>query len=441
MKDRLLNVWNQVHTSFWFVPTVMAVAAALLSFLALDLDRLVGEKFAQSITVAGTVFSITIVALTLASSQFGPRLLRNFVRDTGNQITLGTFTATFLYCILILRTIRAQDEGAFVPYISVTIGVGLAVASLGVLIYFVHHVSITIQAENLIARVGRELRDSVDAHFPEIGQKEPDASIMQVEFQQSLDSMEVCHVTSQRSGYLGAIDRDTIVDQGREKDMRIVLRCSPGDFVLCGDTMCEIWHSSHRKVAKESIDDLRDVFSLNDQRTEEQDVRYGARQLAEIACRSLSPGINDPYTAMGCVDWISDALVLVLRRDTPREFVEDEDGVIRLREYPPGFASLCHATIEPVVAYGLDSPLVAQHLVMALGRVAENVKRGPEADVLHGFLRRVAVQAKVKLKDEGALAVLLASTDRLEKKLEGLLTEDEAARLSDRTLTEEPNPA
>jgi uncharacterized membrane protein len=212
MKDRLLNVWNQVHTSFWFVPTVMAVAAALLSFLALDLDRLVGEKFAQSmgfiwsggaqgarsllstiagsmITVAGTVFSITIVALTLASSQFGPRLLRNFVRDTGNQITLGTFTATFLYCILILRTIRAQDEGAFVPYISVTIGVGLAVASLGVLIYFVHHVSITIQAENLIARVGRELRDSVDAHFPEIGQKEPDASIMQVEFQQSLDSM------------------------------------------------------------------------------------------------------------------------------------------------------------------------------------------------------------------------------------------------------------
>lgn len=175
---RLANLWESLRTSYWFVPTLMTAGGVALSFASVHLDERVNYKWVRTvgwiwaggaegarqvlstiagsmITVAGVAFSITIVALTLASNQFGPRLLRNFVRDAGNQIVLGTFIATFVYCLLVLRTVRGEDDTEFVPYVSVTLGVAFALTSLGVLIYFIHHVAISIQAENLIASVAR----------------------------------------------------------------------------------------------------------------------------------------------------------------------------------------------------------------------------------------------------------------------------------------------
>ena len=194
MKARLLNLWEKLRTSFWFVPTLMSavMAAASAGTVAIDNSAL-GSKLEHSIgwlwsggadgarsllstvassmiTVAGTVFSITIAALTLASSQFGPRLLRSFTRDLGNQVVLGTFLSSFLYCLLVLRTIRSQSEGTFVPYLSVTVGVLLAAASIGVLIYFIHHVATSIQAESLIASIGCELKQSIARLYPSEGQ-------------------------------------------------------------------------------------------------------------------------------------------------------------------------------------------------------------------------------------------------------------------------------
>jgi uncharacterized membrane protein len=201
MREKLAVFWDSLRSSFWFVPTMMALGAATLSIVTIDTDRVSNAAFANSlgfiwsggaegarsilstiagsmITVAGVVFSITIVALTLASSQFGPRLLRNFVRDRGNQITLGTFISTFMYCVLVLRTVRVKDEGNFVPFVSVTCGIALAVASIGVLIFFIHHVSRSIQAEFLIAKVGEEFRNSITDHFPEQPLATPSAEAM-----------------------------------------------------------------------------------------------------------------------------------------------------------------------------------------------------------------------------------------------------------------------
>ena len=185
MKSKLLNWIETLRSSFWVVPSLMALSAIGLSYGAIALDSgPIGKKMANSlswlwsggaegarsllstvassmITVAGTVFSITIAALTLASSQFGPKLLRNFTQDTGNQVVLGTFIATYVYCLLVLRTVRGQSAGAFVPYLSVTGGLLLALASLAVLIYFIHHVASAIQAEKLIAAVGAELKADI----------------------------------------------------------------------------------------------------------------------------------------------------------------------------------------------------------------------------------------------------------------------------------------
>ncbi len=135
---------------------------------------MLGTIAGSMITIAGVVFSMTLVALSLASSQLGPRLLRNFMRDTTTQVVLGTFVATFLYCLLVLRTIRRPEEFVFVPHLSVTLGVLFAVVSLGVLIYFIHHVSVSIQANEIVARVGAELIEGVDRLFPEqIGRGAP----------------------------------------------------------------------------------------------------------------------------------------------------------------------------------------------------------------------------------------------------------------------------
>ncbi len=368
------------------------------------------------ITVAGVVFSITIVALTLASSQFGPRLLRNFVRDTGNQITLGTFISTFLYCILVLRTVRGQNEGSFIPFISITCGVALGIASLGVLIFFIHHVSISIQAENLVAKVGRELCRAVDEHFPE-NQVNTSHGESQELFDQSLRSLIPVPFLSTGSGYLQRIDRDKLISHAQKTDSRIVLKKSPGDFVLSGDVLAEIWGGCAEKPPDEKLEDLTELFGLGGQRTASQDVRYGARQLAEIAARALSPGINDPYTAMGCIDWMVDALSRVLRRAPARELLADDRGTARLKEAPPTFSSMCVATLEPIIAYGLDSAIVARYITGAISRLAGFAVHPEDVASLQSFSTRIVSQARVLLKDEEALEEIVESANSLRQQL------------------------
>ncbi|MBC7706367.1 MAG: DUF2254 domain-containing protein, partial [Rhodoferax sp.] len=173
MKTQPYKFWDRLRSSLWFVPATMAFLAVALAVAAVELDKAVADDWLLSlgwsysggaegaslvlgtvagsmIAIAGAVFSMTLVALSLASSQLGPRLLRNFMRDTVNQVVLGTFVATFVYCLLVLRTIRRADEVAFVPHLSVTIGVLLAIVSVGVLIYFIHHISVSIQADQVV---------------------------------------------------------------------------------------------------------------------------------------------------------------------------------------------------------------------------------------------------------------------------------------------------
>jgi uncharacterized membrane protein len=177
------------------------------------------------ITVAGVVFSITPVVFTMASGQFGPRILRNFMRDLGTQVVLGTFVSTFLYCLLVLRSVHQMNEAAFVPQLSVTCGLGLSLASLAVLIYFIHHVCNSIQAENVVAHVGRELETAIKATYPARkaggvidGGREP----RETEFPGDLQTP--CRtVRAGRSGYLQAIETETLLELATEHDLRLRL--------------------------------------------------------------------------------------------------------------------------------------------------------------------------------------------------------------------------
>jgi uncharacterized membrane protein len=190
VRGQFFKYWNRVHSGFWFLPAVMAGVALALALVSVTVDEPMTEWLALNlgwtftggaegasavlgivagsmITIAGVVFSMTLVVLSLASAQLRPRLLRVFMSDSTTQVVLGTFIATFLYCLLVLRTIRRAEEVAFVPHLSVTVGVLLAVASVGVLIYFIHHVCVSIQANEIAARVGKELIERIDHLFPE----------------------------------------------------------------------------------------------------------------------------------------------------------------------------------------------------------------------------------------------------------------------------------
>lgn len=389
---RLLNLWESLRTSFWFVPAVMTAIAVVLSFLTVYIDRSIGSDanifgFIYSggqegarlvlstiagsmITVAGVTFSITIVALTLASSQFGPRLLRNFMHDTGNQVVLGTFVAAFAYCLLVLRTVHTVEGEDFVPSISVAIAIIMALAGIAVLIYFIHHVSSSMQAEQVISAVYREMDDKLRQLFPEewkdaLGQNVDGEALRQIEeegYSQTLD------ITATRSGYLQAADRDALLDIATHNDLLIMLPYRPGDFVSAGITL--ITAKSMEEPGENIARQLANAVIIGSQRTPEQDAEFTVRQLVEIAVRALSPGINDPYTAVSCIDRLESALCILCEREFPLAYLYDDQGRLRVISKPVTFRGIIDAAFDQIRQYGRQSAAVTIRLMEALEIIA-----------------------------------------------------------------------
>ena len=264
MRTRLINYWESLRANFWFMPTVMVAGAVALSLVTINLDKAAGyDNWIATLgwtftrgpegsravlsTVAGSMmtitsvtFSITIVALQLASSQFGPRLLRNFMRDRGNQVSLGTFIATFAYCLLILRTVNGTEEQRFVPHISVTVGLMMALTSLGVLIYFIHHAAASIQAEYVIANVGRDLDQAIARLYPECLGAGPTGGTPDETSPPGFDR-ESRPVAADRSDYLQNIDVDRLMGVAREHDLVIRVPHRPGKFLMAGGDLARVW--------------------------------------------------------------------------------------------------------------------------------------------------------------------------------------------------------
>ncbi len=331
------------------------------------------------ITVAGVVFSITIVSLQLASSQYGPRLLGNFMRDTGNQLVLGTFVATFIYCLLILREVRSVEGDVFVPHLSITVGALLALASLAVLIYFIHHVADSIQAENLTAATARDLRSVIDYLFPEMLGR--GANDQEARPPLPPDMEENCAVVSATSsGYLQAIESETLLEAARASDLILRLLHRPGDFIIEGDTLVQAWPGER---CSESISRrIGDGFILGRQRTLTQDVKYSAHQLVEIAVRALSPGINDPFTAVACIDWLGASLRQLAQRRIPSIYRYDKERRLRVIAPTTGFADLADIAFNQIRQYGHRSVPVMLRTLETIVRLADHVRRDEDNQAL-----------------------------------------------------------
>lgn len=403
IKNTKLNkLWDSLHSSYWFVPALMMVGAIALAFLMLTLDRLSEPAFTSyliwiysggpdgarslllaiagsMITVAGTVFSITIVALQLASSQFGPRIMRNFMQDTGNQVVLGTFIATFIYCLLVLRTVRG--EPAFVPKIAVTVAILLAIINTGVLIYFIHHAATSIQASHIIKQVTDDLDAAIERLFPHaLGHALAAASPHRVgEIPIDFDPKSAV-IKSGKSGYLQTIDAENLLEIATHHQLLVRLNHHPGNFIVQGSELVRVYPGE--RVDQELVDQVNDIFILGRERTERQDVAFPINQLVEIACRAISPGINDPFTAIRCIDRLSVGLSSLAEREFPSPYRYDDHNNLRIIATPYTFADLTNDAFNQIRQYGSSDVAVVIRLLSAIQVIVTHTHREQDRAVL-----------------------------------------------------------
>jgi uncharacterized membrane protein len=387
---KLLFFWDKLTSTFWFVPVLIILTAIGLApgFVYLDsrvawegggLARYLLTSSAGSarsilttiagamIGVAGTVFSITLVALTLASSQFGPRLIRNFMYDRLNQVVLGSYIALFIYSLLVLNTIKENGDFVFIPSFSILLALIGAVANIILLIVFIHHIAIGIQADKVISDISTAMSAHIRTLFPEIRGDEKDE-----ELDRDLPAMlaafpEKRPFLAGRSGYLQYADYGSLVSLATSNDLLIELHVRPGDY-LVKDSGMGLIHSLEA-LEQAVADKAAGSFIVGDTRTHQQDAEHSIHQLVEIAARALSPGVNDPYTAIACIDNLTSALAYLSTVKFPSRFHADPDGHIRLVADALTFEGMLNAAFNQIRQYAKGSPSVVIRLMEALIRL------------------------------------------------------------------------
>lgn len=378
--------WLEIYT--WLYPNKPAGARAVLSTIA-----------GSMITVAGVVFSITMVALTLASTQFGPRLLINFIKDTGNQIVLGTFLSTFVYCLLILRTIRSGEETSYVPDISISVGVILALLSIGVLIYFINHVAEAIQASNIINNVKEDLDGTVNKLLPGIGTnssvKNPWMTLQKIpsDFNENYKD-----AVATKNGYIQAIDISGIKNFAISNQFIIKLNYQPGDYIFRGSPFARIYPGETTDLS--TAGKLNSYFITGSNRTNEQDIEFAVDQLVEIAVRSLSPGINDPFTAITCIDQLGDVMNTLKNKSFPEPLIYDENNRLRLIRKQPTFSDLMDSAFNQIRQNSTTVASVTIRLLKILKVLSQDVRSEEIRNSIYKHARMISSAAEAGLTEE-----------------------------------------
>ena len=376
------------RTNLWLIPAIESMAAVALFAVTLAIDeaafhgelrlpswvisgspdaarQILSSLAGALITVVGVVFSVMIVALTLASQQFGPRMLRTFIRDRGSQLTLGTFVATFFYAMLALISIGSS----FVPHLSVTVALALTAIDLGVLIYFIHHIATAIQLPAVIAGIAHELGGAIDAETGAArtsgsvagGPPGGTAPVNGPSAEGLLTRLDRSGrvVTAPASGYLRFVKNATLVRIAAEHDAVIRLHYRPGHFLTKDHPMATVWPPEAATAIGRRLESVHITGPL---RTLSQDIAFGTDQLVEIAIRALSPAVNDTFTALTCIDWLGDSLCKIAVEWHPQTLHLDRLGAIRLITVPVSYERLVQRSFEKVrqAADGMPAVLIRQ---------------------------------------------------------------------------------
>lgn len=416
MRLSLSELASRLNSSYWFVPLCVTLGGVLLAFALLLLDSrvsladegvlalvrpsspegaraLLSAVITAMITAISVTFSVTIVALTVAAQHFGPRVLNNFVRQTSAQVVLGTFMATFVYAVLVLGAVRGTEAAASVPELAVFGAVVLVAASVGALIYYVHHVSTTLQIGELATEIAADFRRSV-SRLDEAAGREPAGSA-----QVPAAPDEAAVVPADGSGYVQRIDYESIAREAEARGAMVWMRREPGAFVLSGAPLALVHPTG--ACDEDFAATVRRACVLGRDRTLWHDPEFAVKQLVEIALRALSPGVNEPFTAVTCIDRLAEGLARAATARPPRAAWPDSGGRPRVFAQPQPFVALLRAAYDPVRIFAGSNPAI---YVRLLDSLAELALVAPEPEALRQHVERTWRAAGRSIADGEDLA-------------------------------------
>jgi len=380
MAGRLAFRWRQLAhdlgTGLLFRPMAITAGLAVIALLLVELERrglllpwssggwffrndpasaqtVLGAIAGSMMSVISIVYSVMLVALSLASVQFSPRILGTFVRDRVSQRTLGVFIGTFTYCLIVMRAVRTDPP--WVATWAAALGVGLGLVCLVFLIYFIHHLATGIQVTNIVARIASETEEVIEEVYPRVGTA-PAAPRAQ----------PVATVLSDGPGYLQLVDYDGLSALARRHDITIHVSIEPGDFVAHGGELATL---AGANVPSDVASACVSAFDLGATRTMQQDVGFGIRQLVDIALKAISPAVNDPSTATICIDRLGALLAELARRPTGARVISDGD-VVRVIAPQPTFLDLVDLAFNQLRQYGRTDLAVSIRILGAIERAS-----------------------------------------------------------------------
>ncbi len=415
---RLPSLFTDLRESLWFIPGLSVAASAAAAFALIGVDRgasdlasqfplvfgggpegargLLSSIASSMITVAGVTFSITIVALQLASSQFSPRALRTFTRDRASQLVLGTFIGAFTYSILVLRSVRGADEGdPFVPALSVSGAIVFALFGVGMFIFFIHRIASRLQVSHIISAIADETMEELRRQHDRLARDEVRADVSD-----ALPEAVTTTVAAEDSGYLQLVSVDGLLKVARELDLVVRVEARPGDWVHAGLPLFTVWGA---RDGSQLEDRLRPHASFGRQRIMQQDVSFGLREISDVAVKALSPGINDPTTARDCVLRLTDLMIEIGRREGPPRSYLDGEGRLRVILPQPSFGEMLAIAFDEIRRFGGQNASVAVEVAEGLRAIWQAVpdRRREVATAA----RQVAEEADRISRDEDRRAV------------------------------------
>ncbi len=406
MRTRVTRLWRDTRDSLWFVPAVMIAAALAASVLIIQADDMLGDRWARYwprllmsdaegsrqmlsaiataiMTVVGVSFSVILVALSLASTQYTTRVLGNFMRDRSNQVVLGFLAGTYAYCLVVLKTVHLPTSGrGGVPDLAVAVGILLGIGAVAVFAYFIHHISVSIQASTILKSIFEETNVTIEDLYSSAA---PDGAL------KDQPPRSGAPVRAHTTGYIQIIDASELVRLARERGLRIAVRCRPGDFTVAGDTVAIMTGSDDPEADERAV---AAALRISGHRTIEEDPLFGIRQIVDIALKALSPGINDSATAVTAVDY----LIALLLSIAPRRLEirrEHEPGPHLVYFLGPEFQDILDEAFAEVIRNARRNVLLLARIIDGLGRIAAATQDRERHKAIRGELRLISETARI----------------------------------------------
>lgn len=434
-------IWHRLRSTYWFIPSLMTLGAVALAVLMVSIDRRTGAGWltawlysggadgarallsavaGSTITVVSLTFSVTIVALTVTSQHFGPRLLNNFMRDVAAQVVLGAFIGTFGYCLMVLRTVHGEgdEREPFVPHLAVTVAVGLTLASVAALIYFIHHISASMQVSTITSSISRDLRHAIERLYPARVGEADEEEAGGAAAQRLARPAGAVQSPAEGSGYVQQIEADALMNLARKHDVTIWIEAGPGEFVVPGAPLATI--APPPRAQEEFTTAVNGAFLLGPDRTSQQDAGFAVQQLVEVALHALSPGMNEPFTAITCIDRLGEGLALLARRQMPSAARLDDSGALRVVAPPQTFDELLSDAFTPITVFAGRNPAISERLLRTLTVLAGAACRS-------GDLAAIRAQADIVSREAARHIEEAVHRSTLEQQYRRVLTAIEGA--------------